>query len=128
MRTLWGCLVAVSLLSGCDDGGVDCSQGGVRCGEPYGVKLDSVGYLPGRAKRASFAGAPGFSVTRADGSVAFEGVAGEPVTAPDSGETLRVADFSGLDEVGSFQVVTEGGAQSPPFSIGSDVFVEPLRA
>ncbi|HVJ19491.1 MAG TPA: glycoside hydrolase family 9 protein [Polyangiaceae bacterium] len=128
MRTLWSCVLAVSLLSGCDDGGVDCSQGGTRCGEPYGVKLDSVGYLPGRAKRASFVGAPGFSVTRADGSVAFEGVAGEPVSAPDSGETLRVADFSALDEVGSFRVVTEGGAESPPFSIGNDVFVEPLRA
>src|SRR5688572_13829972 len=129
MRAISASLVAASvLLLGCDEGGVDCSVGGSGCAESapsYGVKVNSAGYLPGRAKRATLAGAAGFQVLRADGSVAFEGVAGEPVAAPDSGETVRIADFSALEEEGSFRLATEDGAQSPPFTIGSAVFLEP---
>jgi endoglucanase len=131
MRASTAGLVLTAFLSwGCDEGGLDCSSGrGAACGEGYGVRLNSVGYLPERAKRATFLGdQAGFRVLRQDGSVAFEGTASEPVAAPDSGETVRIADFSALAEEGVFTLVTDGEAESPPFSVGAGVFVEPLRA
>ncbi len=126
MRRLSHVPLALSLflLAGCDDGSV-------RYGKPVAktaVHTSSVGYLPERAKKASWVGATAdFRILREDDSVAFEGVASEPMNATDSGELVRVADFSELEEPGRFQLVVDGVGKSPLFDIGPDVFVRPLQ-
>ena len=75
---------------------------GDQCAKTYGtfaVRVNSVGYVPGREKRATYAGGnAAFSVVREDGSVAYEGTASDPFDNEETGETgLRVADFSAFD-------------------------------
>ncbi len=87
------------LLAGCDDGS---SIYGKKV-ETAEIHTSSVGYLPAGAKKASWSGdTAAFRVVREDDSVAFEGVASEPMSAADSGEQVRVADFSELKEEGRF--------------------------
>ncbi len=119
-------LLALAFSAGCDDASSIC---GSSCSNSdYPVRTNSIGYLPTRTKRATWAGeATSFRVLRADGSVAYEGDAGDTVSAPDSGEELRVGDFSVLDEEGTFSIVVDGVGKSPEFRIGQDVFVEPMR-
>ncbi len=118
-------LFSVFFSVGCDDVETGC---GADCPSSYAVRTNSVGFLPARAKRANWLGdATRFSIVREDGSMAFEGEAGELVVAPDSDESVRVGDFSALQEEGTFKVHVDGAGESPPFRIAADVFVEPLR-
>src|SRR5687767_9252293 len=69
------------------------------------IKVDQVGYLPGRPKLAMVAdqGATGtFSVRRTGGAEVLSGRLGPAAADPDSGDTVRMADFSGVREAGSF--------------------------
>jgi endoglucanase len=116
--------LSLFLLAGCDDGS---SIYGKKV-EVLKVHTSSVGYLPERAKKASWAGeGAAFRVVREDDSVAFEGVASEPMNATDSGELVRVADFSELKEPGRYRLLVDGVGKSPFFDIGADVFVNPLK-
>jgi endoglucanase len=126
MRRLSPVSLALSLflLAGCDDGTTVYGKPVERTQ----IHTSSVGYLPDRAKKASFSGDnAAFRVVREDDSVAFEGVASEPINATDSGELVRVADFTALEEHGRFRVVVEGVGKSPFFEISPDVFVSPLK-
>lgn len=126
MRCLSRVSLALSLflLAGCDEG---TSQLGKRI-ETSSVHVNSVGYLPDRAKKASWSGSTAeFRVIREDESVAFEGVASDPINATDSGELVRVADFSELREQGRFRLVVDGVGKSPFFEIRPDVFVEAMK-
>src|SRR5260221_4598228 len=92
------------------------------------VKVDQVGYLPQRAKMAvvTDARATGaFSVRRSrDNGEAFSG----PLTAArgddDTGDTVRLADFSGLAEPGTFYLDVAGVGASYEFEIGSGVYAD----
>ena len=88
------------------------------------VKVSSIGYLPGRAKRASItATATSFTVKRdADGSVAYTGTADAAKTDPDTSESIAVADFTQLSETGKFYVDVAGVGRSVTFPIGADVY------
>ena len=88
------------------------------------VKVSSIGYLPGRVKRASItAAATSFTVKRdADGSVAYTGTAGSAKTDPDTSQSIAVADFTQLTESGKFYVDVTGVGRSVTFPIGSDAY------
>ena len=88
------------------------------------VKVSSIGYLPGRVKRASItAAATAFTVKRdADGSVVFTGTAGAAKTDPDTSQTIAMADFSSVTEAGKFYVDVAGVGRSVTFPIGNDVY------
>jgi len=93
------------------------------------ISLDSVGYLPTRAKAATLVNLDTFQVKRADGSVALSGNPTGPITA-DTGESVKIADFTSLTEPGEYYVEAtgpDGVVSSPHFRIGADVFDEPLR-
>jgi endoglucanase len=94
------------------------------------VKVSSVGYLPGRVKRASVtATGTTFSVKRdADGAVAFSGTLGAATKDPDTSQSIAVADFTSLTEVGTFYVDVPGVGRSASFAIREDVYREAFVA
>jgi endoglucanase len=90
------------------------------------IKVDQVGYLPQQPKSA-FISTPkavgSFQVRQAsDGLVVLEGKLGEAVYDPDSGDTLREADFSTLRKKGDFYLTVPGVGDSFHFRIASDVY------
>jgi endoglucanase len=94
------------------------------------IRLDTVGYPPGRAKRATVA-APfkEFSVVREpDGAVVLRGRAQGPVRNDDTDESLYVADFSTLDAPGAYRLEVAGLGRSAPFRVGRDVYANAFRA
>jgi len=94
------------------------------------VKVSSIGYLPGRVKRASIsAPANAFTVKRdADGSVAFTGSAAAAKADPDTGESIAIADFTSLGETGKFYLDVPGVGRSVSFPIGNDAYREAFLA
>jgi endoglucanase len=91
------------------------------------VRASSIGYVTGRAKHASVTGGGTAFVIRraADDSQAFQGTLGGAVT-DETGDTTRRADFSALDETGSFYVDVAGVGRSIPFSIAGDAYRAPF--
>jgi len=92
------------------------------------IKVDQVGYLPARAKLAIVTG-PGatgsFSVRRsADGSEVLTGRLGPPRADADTGDTVRAADFSVLDQTGSFYLDVAGVGASHEFDVAPDVYAK----
>jgi endoglucanase len=94
------------------------------------IRLNSVGFPPDAVKRATIAVPCGeFRVVRADsGAVVFTGQAGAPIAtaATDTGETVQVADFSGFNAPGRYQLDVPGIGRSAPFTIAADVWNAPF--
>ena len=90
------------------------------------IKVDQVGYLldsPKVAMVVSITPATDFTVRRAgNGSAVFQGKLTAPVDDADSGDHVRVADFTKLDEVGTFYLEVPGTGRSWNFSVGPNVF------
>jgi len=92
------------------------------------VKVDQVGYLPARPKLAivtdpNATGA--FAVVRsADGSRVLTGRLGPAGADPDTGDTVRVADFSALGQTGSFYLDVDGAGASHEFDVAPDVYAK----
>jgi endoglucanase len=90
------------------------------------VRADQVGYLPLHAKLAMVVSpqAEGsFQVCRvSDKKILFRGKLGEPQTDPDSGDTIRIADFTALKKQGAFFLQVPGAGESFSFRIASDVY------
>lgn len=99
-------------------------------GEPAGavdtIKLDQVGYLPRAPKLAMVTDARasgGFSVRRAgDDAEVLRGTLGAAVVDGDSGDSVRIADFSALSLTGTFRLDVEGLGRSHPFAVADDVY------
>lgn len=95
------------------------------------IKVNTIGYLVGRVKRATVPavdGVDGFTLTNAEaGDVVYEGTLAAPTTNADTADTTRVADFSSFDTPGNYVLRVEGLAPSPAFRVGDDVMNEPLR-
>jgi endoglucanase len=123
-------LCALIGLAGCDEGGIGCEPGedfvGGQCVKPTGIRLNSVGFLPERAKRATSAKATDtFQVVHENGGVAFTGTGSSPRQAED-GSTVYELDFSAFDQPGRYYVEAAGVGRSPSFAIASDIFREPF--
>ncbi len=88
------------------------------------VRVSSVGYLSLRAKRATIAGAPsGFTVVReADAAVVLSGAPAAPVNDADTGESVATADFTAVNEPGTYHLEVAGIGRSTSFSIAPDVY------
>ncbi len=87
------------------------------------LRLSSIGYVPDSAKHATVLGTASASFTvhrQSDDSAAFSG----SLTAV-GGDGL--ADFSELEEPGSFYLRVDGVGRSPDFVIAESAYVEPYR-
>lgn len=132
-----GALAATYML-GCDPGGgvSSCAEGERNVGGECvtvvarAVNLNSVGFVPGLIKQATFGGGTGaFQLVDADDNVVFEGTASAPVQSTETAEQdLRIADFSEFDNEGIYRLRAEGVGDSPAFRIGADVMTEVQRA
>ena len=91
------------------------------------IRLNTIGYLPGKEKKASVAAeCSRFAVVRVkDNEKVLEGTAGGPVLNADTKEQLYTADFSGLKEPGEYVLDVEGVGKSAPFRVAGDVFNRP---
>ena len=92
------------------------------------IKVDQVGYLPARAKLAIVTdprATGSFAVRRsADGSEVLTGRLGPPRADPDTGDTVRVADFSVVNQTGSFYLDVAGVGSSHEFDVAPDVYAK----
>jgi endoglucanase len=90
------------------------------------IKVDQVGYLPSRPKLAMVTDARAtgaFRVRRArDGAEVAGGALGSPHADPDTGDTVRLADFSALGESGTFYLDVAGLGTSDEFDVAPDVY------
>src|SRR5947209_2213152 len=90
------------------------------------IKVDQVGYLSAAPKVAfvvSAQPATDFNVRRrSDDSLAFRGKLSTPVDDADSGDRVQAADFTKLEESGSFYLEVPGVGRSWNFTIGADVY------
>jgi endoglucanase len=96
--------------------------------EPPRIRLNTIGYLPGRPKQATVAAAcDRFAVLRVkDDSKVLDGQVTGPIENRDTGERLYVADFSALDQPGEYRLEVPGVGRSAPFRVGADVYREPF--
>ncbi len=98
------------------------------------VHVNSVGFRPGSAKQATYAGSASTFVVRSadDDSAVFPdtpGPVGPAINATDSGEPeVHVVDFSAFDVPGSYYLDVADVGTSSTFTIADDVFVEPFHA
>lgn len=92
------------------------------------VKVDQVGYLPARPKLAVVTdphATGAFAVRRAaDDSQVLTGRLGPAAADPDTGDTVRIADFSALGETGSFYLDVAGVGASHEFDVAPDVYAK----
>ena len=131
--TLAASCACLALLTACDPG-VNCPEGqrleGHQCVEPAVVFLNTVGFLSKRVKRATvLASADGFEVRRAgDDEVVYEGQLSKARTDDDTGQKVRIADFSELTEPGRYVVTVADLRPSDEFRIDNDLYRRPLEA
>ena len=90
------------------------------------IKVDQVGYLPEAPKIAmvvSGAAADTFVVRRVrDGKIVFRGKLTAPAAEASSGDEVRTADFSSLQETGRLYIDVPGVGVSWPFTVGPDAY------
>jgi endoglucanase len=99
--------------------------GGASAAPAADIKLNQLGFLPGAAKVAVVpdGGARAFTVVKAGSdAVVRSGTLGAAAAAPDSGETVRLADFSALTAPGRYQLRVAGLPDSLPFEIGATAY------
>jgi endoglucanase len=89
------------------------------------ILVDQVGYLPGETKIAVFVDEKKNSFRVLDhstGREVYEGLLSAPQKDPDTGLTLRHADFSPVTLEGDYLLEGDSENQSRPFHIGPGVF------
>ncbi|MCL2187387.1 MAG: glycoside hydrolase family 9 protein [Defluviitaleaceae bacterium] len=87
------------------------------------VHINQMGYRPHDIKKAVIPEkSASFCVLRVcDEESVYEGTAGEGVEYAVGGESVRVADFSGITDVGEYMICA-GGKRSHAFKIGDDPY------
>jgi endoglucanase len=88
------------------------------------IRLNSLGFLPGMAKRATIAAkCSGFTLKKSgDGAVVYSGKATGPLTQRDVDQDVWIADFSGVRQKGRFYLDVPGVGRSYDFEIGDEVY------
>ena len=100
-------------------------------GPDAAIHVDQVGYPAAAPKAAAVAAEPAgrrFSVHRTgDGALVLEGELSAPLADPDSGDRVRLADFSALEAPGRYEVRVPGLGRSAAFEIGDAPYRALLR-
>jgi endoglucanase len=108
-----------------------CLDAGAQTAAPVGsvsIQLNQVGFLPGAAKWAAVPDGPALSATRfrvlrADtGAEVLSGNLGAATPWAPAQQVVRLADFSALKVPGRYQLVVEGLAASPSFTVADDAY------
>jgi endoglucanase len=98
----------------------------VRAARSDAVKVDQVGYLPNRPKLAMITdarAAGAFTVHRvSDGQEVLAGTLAPARSDPDTGDVVRIADFSAVAAAGSYYLDVPGVGTSDEFDVAPDVY------
>jgi endoglucanase len=88
------------------------------------IRMNALGFKPQANKQATLITEnSGFRILEASTKqTVFSGKASGPYVQTDVNQTAFIADFSKLNQEGSFVLETENGTQSEPFSIGKTVY------
>ncbi len=100
-----------------------CVAGGASAADPAIVKVNQIGFLPDAQKLAVVPQGPATRfevVPAAGGKPVFSGVLTAPVRWDASGETVRIADFTGLVAPGQYRIKVDGLPLSDAFPIKAD--------
>ena len=97
-----------------------------------GIRVNTIGYLPDSAKRATVVGTAAdvskFSVVSVKtGQPVHTGALAAPRYHRDSDEQVRTADFSAFKTPGEYVLRAKGVPDSPPFRIAAGVYNASLR-
>ena len=122
----WRCALAVFALAG----NLPWPAPARLAADETAIRLNTVGYLPAAAKRASVVASGGakFRVLPADETTpAFEGTLSSTVHNEDTREELAIADFTAVEIEGDYRLEIEGVGASAPIRIAPDLYREPFR-
>jgi endoglucanase len=100
-----------------------CAAGAAHAAD--GIKLNQLGFLPGAYKVAVVpdGAAREFTIINAaSGAVVQTGALGPAASAPDAGDTVRLARFADLRAPGRYQLRVAGLPDSPPFAISGNAY------
>jgi endoglucanase len=94
------------------------------------LRVNQIGYSPRAAKRVVVAEteATAFEVRDAQGAVRHKGALVDRGFWEDSGERLKVGDFTALAAPGTYTIAVEGKGVSHPFEIKNDLYLDALAA
>ena len=97
-------------------------------GADASIRLNTVGFLPDREKKASISErCADFSILEeSSGAVAFKGKATGPVHNPDTNEKIYIANFSALNRPGLYRLEVPGVGRSAAFRIGRGLYRLPF--
>ncbi|HEY5959887.1 MAG TPA: glycoside hydrolase family 9 protein [Polyangiaceae bacterium] len=113
---------------GCESGEL---WSGTACLAKPAIKVNTVGYLVGRVKRATAPAVDGttkYSIVDAvTDEVVYPGNLLAPTQNTDTGDVTTVIDFTAFEMPGSYVIKIDGLAPSPVFHIGPDSLNEALR-
>lgn len=113
---------------------LSCSNPIPTIGNDYSknIRLNQVGYYPKAPKKAIINNASNFKefqVINIDKSeVFFKGNLSENYTWNLAGETVKVADFSKIEQIGNYVIYIEGLGYSYPFEVKEKVLNEAFKA
>jgi endoglucanase len=104
------------------------SWNGSMCQAPSAVHVNTVGFLPERAKAAVvLQAATTFSLVRSDGVEVFSGNATGPVHDGDTGMDLWMIDFSSYTVPGEYYLDVPGVGRSVGFRIDANLYADVTR-
>ncbi len=94
---------------------------------PDGVRVNSIGFLPDSPKFATVVGDVGerakfLVVNKKTGKTVFRGKSGKPFAHDDTGEMVRIIDFSRLKKQGEYYLKIKGLPDSASFQIGNNIY------
>lgn len=95
-----------------------------------GIRLNTIGYLPGKPLVASVAADGGkYQIRRLnDGAVVWESELPTPRANADTGEALSAADFTKLSPTaGEFEFILAASGERVKFRVAADLYHEPFR-
>jgi endoglucanase len=97
----------------------------------YDIRLNQEGFLPNAVKYAAVVNsqADSFNILTSDLSTSvFKGQFLPSAYYPSSGEDVRIADFTLMNEPGEYVLVVDDLGKSVPFAVKSDVFTNVSKA
>jgi endoglucanase len=95
------------------------------------IRLNQIGYYPQAEKKAVVMSEQASTFTVQDvgsGEVVWKGTLGENRVNPYSKKISRIADFSGLQQQGSYVLQVDGMGRSYPFQIREQVHLDLTKA
>jgi endoglucanase len=127
LKTTASCLGALGLAGsswGTQDSEIGVGAAKTSPAATGGIYLGQLGFLPNHQKVATVSARASSFLVRStkDNAVAFRSTLSAERSNPASGDTVRLADFSSLKNLGEYRIELDTGAKGCSFPIGKDAY------